>query len=225
LDRPIPELTVSRLLDALAASTPTPGGGSVTALAGAMAAALAAMIFRVALARPAASGGVSPEQQGERLRQGLQDAEALRQELAQLATADALAYAAVLDAYRLPRDSAAEQAARTRAIQSALRKATATPLEIAERLHTLLAVLRAAADARVASAQADVAVGTLLAQAALQGVALTAQANLPTIEDTGFRATVQSKLDRLIGPPTTAEGQFPVGVTPASNDRQRGADR
>lgn len=225
MGRPIPELTVSCLLDALAAGTPTPGGGSVTALAGAMAAALAAMVFRVALARSAASGDASPERQGRRLRQGLRDAEAQRLELAQLATTDALAFADVLAAYRLPRDSAAENAARTRAIQSALRRATETPLGIAERLHALLPVLQAAADAGVASAQADVTVGALLAQAALQGVVLTAQANLAAIEDAGFRAAAQSKLDRLLSSTATAIGQIPPGFTPVSDDRQRGADK
>jgi formiminotetrahydrofolate cyclodeaminase len=110
LDRP-----VRGFLDQLAARTPTPGGGGAAAVTGAMAAGLVAMAARFSATRLPDAGELADQ------------ADELRRRLAQLAEEDAQAYAAVLEALRLPRDASEREVQR----QEALLGAALVPLEIA----------------------------------------------------------------------------------------------
>jgi methenyltetrahydrofolate cyclohydrolase len=110
LDQP-----VRGFLDQLAARTPTPGGGGAAAVTGAMAAGLVAMAARFSATRLPGAGELADQ------------ADELRRRLAQLAEEDAQAYAAVLEALRLPRDASEREVQR----QQALLGAALVPLEIA----------------------------------------------------------------------------------------------
>jgi len=111
------ELSVSGLLDALAAPTPAPAGGSAAALAVAMAASLAAMAARLSERHWEGAAGAAAE------------ADTLRARVAPLARADADAYGRVLEAFRMPEGGGAE--ARDAAIGEALGEAAAVPLAVA----------------------------------------------------------------------------------------------
>ena len=119
------EITPESFLEEVAASTPTPGGGSVAALAGALAAALTSMVCNLTLSQQADTS----VPQGPK--SVLEEAEALRQELADLVEGDAKAYRQVLEAYGLPKTSMAEKEARSEAIQQALEGAARVPLRVA----------------------------------------------------------------------------------------------
>ena len=106
---------VRGFLDQLAARTPTPGGGGAAAVTGAMAAGLVAMAARFSATRLPDAGELADQ------------ADELRRRLAQLAEEDAQAYAAVLEALRLPRDASQREVQR----QEALLGAALVPLEIA----------------------------------------------------------------------------------------------
>ena len=106
---------VRGFLDQLAARTPTPGGGGAAAVTGAMAAGLVAMAARFSATRLPDAGELADQ------------ADELRRRLAQLAEEDARAYAAVLEALRLPRDASQREVQR----QEALLGAALVPLEIA----------------------------------------------------------------------------------------------
>ena len=106
---------VRGFLDQLAARTPTPGGGGAAAVTGAMAAGLVAMAARFSATRLPDAGELADQ------------ADELRRRLAQLAEEDAQAYAAVLEALRLPRDASEREVQR----QEALLGAALVPLEIA----------------------------------------------------------------------------------------------
>jgi formiminotetrahydrofolate cyclodeaminase len=106
---------VRGFLDQLAARTPTPGGGGAAAVTGAMAAGLVAMAARFSATRLPGAGKLADQ------------ADELRRRLAQLAEEDARAYAAVLEALRLPRDASQREVQR----QEALLGAALVPLEIA----------------------------------------------------------------------------------------------
>jgi formiminotetrahydrofolate cyclodeaminase len=106
---------VRGFLDQLAARTPTPGGGGAAAVTGAMAAGLVAMAARFSATRLPDAGELADQ------------ADELRRRLAQLAEKDAQAYAAVLEALRLPRDASEREVQR----QEALLGAALVPLEIA----------------------------------------------------------------------------------------------
>lgn len=178
-------------LDDLASGEPTPGGGSAAALAGALGAALAAMVANLTVGR---KRYVDVD---ARMQAVLHEAETLRSRLTSLVAEDAQAYDQVRAAYRLPKETAEELAARNRAIQAAMQGASQTPLAT---MRACIAVLRLAEQAVTlgnVNAATDGAVGALLAQAGLRGAALNVRVNLGGIEDQAFTAAAQQTVAAL----------------------------
>lgn len=180
-----PPLNLSTFLDDLASGEPTPGGGSAAALAGALGAALAAMVAHLTVGR---KRYVDVDTQMQAV---LHEAEALRSRLTSLVAEDAQAYERVRAAYRLPKDSAEEQALRHAAIQGAMQGASRTPLETMRACLAALHLLEQAASLGNVNAATDGAVGALLAQAGLAGAALNVRVNLGGIDDTDFTVHCQ----------------------------------
>ncbi len=185
------QFNLSTFLDDLASGEPTPGGGSAAALAGALAAALAAMVANLTVGR---KRYVDVDVQ---MQAALHEAETLRSRLTSLVAEDAQAYEQVRAAYRLPKETAEDVAARNRAIQTAMQGASQTPLET---MRACIAVLRLAEQAVTlgnVNAATDGAVGALLAQAGLRGAALNVRVNLGGIEDQAFTAAAQQTVAAL----------------------------
>lgn len=171
------EVTSESFLEEVAAPTPTPGGGSVAALAAALAAALTSMVCNLTLSRE------SDASEMEELTAVLEGAEVLRQELAALVEEDARAYEKVLEAYRLPKASAAEKEVRSRAIQQALGEAAKVPLKVAEGAVKVLELLPSVLERGIPSAASDAGVAAYTAQGALKGAALNVRTNLRSLRD------------------------------------------
>src|SRR5918995_213784 len=125
-------MTVEGFLDAMGSEQPTPGGGAAAAMAGATGAALIAMVGRLTVGRPGA------EDIDERMRALVGRADGARAEFLILGDRDAEAFEVVMTAFRLPKASDVEKAARTDAIQRGLEGAAAVPLEIARRAVDLM---------------------------------------------------------------------------------------
>ena len=187
------DLTLEKFLEAVAAPTPTPGGGTVSAVVGALG---------IALARMAAS--LAREKKGyEAVQADLVALEtraaAVQGRLLALADRDAQAFEAVLAATRLPRGTDAERATRVDAIQAAYRKATEVPLETMEACVDALELAAIAVEKGNRGATTDAAVAVLLAEAGLRGASLNAKVNLASIKDEAFRTAAEAKMDRLLG--------------------------
>jgi methenyltetrahydrofolate cyclohydrolase len=184
-------MTVAQMLTALASPNPTPGGGTASAIAGAMGTSLLIMVTGLAKSRhntdaeKAALGGA---------RDSL---EPIARQLAQLADADAEAFDRVMAAYRLPKTSDDEKAARTQAIQSALQGATTVPLETLRACSGALAQARVVAEHGNRSAASDAGVAVSLLQAAAAGAHANVQINLDGIKDEAFRSTIGGDASRL----------------------------
>ena len=165
------ELTssVSGFLDAVSAGTPTPGGGSVAALAGALAAALGVMTCRIGEPASQSPGAFDHRSMERRLT-------ALREKLQGLIQADADAYASVVRAYRLPKTDPA----RPEAISTSLRIATEVPLETAALATEVASLLRALLPQTRPAVASDLKVGLLLALAAIEGALENVKTNLKT---------------------------------------------
>jgi methenyltetrahydrofolate cyclohydrolase len=184
--------TVPAYLDELAAGTPTPGGGSAAALAGAMGAALVSMVANYTVGRPR----FAPVE-GE-VREALTEAEAARARLAALMAEDEQAYAAYTAATRLPRGTEEEQRERARAMQAALRRAAGPPLAMAgvcRRVLDLAGVVAGAGNPLLAS---DAGVAALLAEAGLRASAVNVRVNLGHLRDPAFVAETEAELSRLL---------------------------
>ena len=168
------------LLDRLASTDPTPGGGSAAAWAGATGAALVAMVGGMDKTRTGDAG------ERDRLDAARARAETAGAALRSLVDQDAAAYDAVMAAYRLPKGTDDEKAARKAEIQTALQRATDVPLGTAEAcLIVLQAAVAAAADGNP-NATSDALTGGVLAWAGLRGALENVRIN--TKEDHPARA-------------------------------------
>ena len=172
------EVGLSRVLAAVGNTThPPPGGGSVAAAGGALAAALTQMVAGLSVGRRRYTHVVSEMQQTA------QRAAALSAELSVLVGRDAAAYAAVGAAYRLPRATEEEAAARAAAIQRAMLPATETPLDIAAAACAVTELAADVAERGNSNAVADAAVAALLAESVCRAAALTVRANVAALND------------------------------------------
>jgi formiminotetrahydrofolate cyclodeaminase len=185
------EMNVGQLLAALASSEPTPGGGTAAALAGAMGTSLLVMVTGLAKSR------TNADDEKTALAGARAALEPVGARLAQLADADTEAFNAVMAAFRLPKASDEEKAARTAAIQLALRGATTVPLD------TLRACLEAIDHGRTVaehgnrSAASDVGVAIGLLKAAADGAAANVRINLGSLKDASFVSATEAETARL----------------------------
>ena len=177
MDSRLTDLSVSDFVGRLATDDPVPGGGSASALAGAMAAGLVHMVVELTAGRPAAA------EHEPRLAEIRDAAAGLQAELLRLAEDDAVAYASVVAARRLPKETDEERAVRRTRIEVAVRAATRAPLEVALHSTEVLALAEALATIGNRNAVSDVGVAGLLAAAAIRGAALNVEINVPSLLD------------------------------------------
>ena len=189
----IADSPLSTFLDELAAGTPTPGGGSVAALVGALAAGLESMVAHYTVGREEFAS-VQPQ-----VEEVLRSAESLRGELTSLVDADVAAYAQVAAAYRLPRETAPEKKARTAAIQEALKAACQVPVRTALACHHVLRLTRTLVDKGNPRLVSDVGVAAALAEAAFQCAWLNVEVNLGAIRDQAYVEQVRRIIEPLLG--------------------------
>jgi len=190
--RQLGDLTIDEFLAAVAAGTPAPGGGSVAALAGALGAVLAAMVAGLTVGRERYAAHEAE------LRSLLAEAGALRQELVGLMDADTAAYTAVMAAYKLPKDTVAQRAERTEAIQAALREAAEIPLAAATACAGVLRLTVQAAAHGNRNAASDAAVSALMAYAGLHGAVRNVRINLKSIDDEAFCRAAETRVADLL---------------------------
>lgn len=185
-------MTVSQLLAALASPDPTPGGGTAAAITGAMGASLLVMVAGL----PKSKNNTDDEKAA--LSAARLALEPIVAALTDLADRDTTAFDGVMAAYRLPKATDDEKAARTREIQAALRGATEVPLE------TLRACVAAIDHGRVVqefgnrSAESDAGVAMGLLQAAADGAAANVRINLGGLKDESFKASAEAETNRLL---------------------------
>lgn len=185
------DLTLTEFTKELASVSAAPGGGSAAALAGALGASLAAMVGRLTIGRKNYTD-VSAEFEAIVPR-----ADALKIELLELMQQDADAYAVVMQAYQLAKSNESEQAARTRAIQSALQRAAEIPLRVAQVCAEVLELGAVAGAKGNKNAASDAGVGALMAEAGLQAALLNVEINLGLIHDEEFKACIRAQLGPL----------------------------
>lgn len=184
--------TVTRFLEGLGEATATPGGGSAAALAGALAAALAAMVAGLTVNKKGF------EEVRERMSAIQGEATGLMHELAGLVDRDAEAYRGVMAAFRLPKESDGEKAARLDAIQQATLAAAQTPLETLRACRRVADLLTDAATHGNPNAGTDAAVGALLMSAGAEGAYRNIAVNLDSLKDGDAAAALRREADRLL---------------------------
>ena len=189
----VAEQAVPDFLDEVASSAPTPGGGSVSALAGALGGALASMVARLTIGKKKYAEHEAAMKSAEHA------AESLRRELFDLVAEDARAFEGYRAAMKLSQRTSQEIATREQAIVEAARNAAMTPLRTAETCVRVLETLAPVAAHGNENAVSDAGVAAWLARAGVEGAALNVMINLPSIpeaERAGLSARARRAVDR-----------------------------
>ena len=180
---------IETYLSDAAAGIPAPGGGSVSALAGALGSAMACMAANFTVGKKKFQD-VEPE-----VRSILEACEAGGRALAELMDADVASYTSVSKAYGMPKDTPEQKAARTAAIQRALHVALATPLATVRQCLELVRRLDRLVETANPNLISDVGVAAILLEAALRGAKMNVEINLAYLKDQGFVAATRAEID------------------------------
>ena len=197
LDRRVREVmsggeSLSGFVAAVASSNPVPGGGSVAAHTGALAAALAQMVAGLTIGKKKYAA-VEAEMKEAALR-----AVALGNTLAALVKRDAEAYSQVSEAYKLPKEPADAAARRAEAVTTALLKAAEVPLETARASVEVAKLAALVAEKGNTNAVTDAGVAALLAQAACRGAAYNVRVNVQALDDKSKGEALTREAERLV---------------------------
>jgi len=186
------EKTLAAFADEVSRSTPTPGGGSVAALAGALGAALASMATNLA------QGKAESESKDASLIAMAVRAQQLKDALISAVDEDAEAFQAYLDARRMPQTTLEEKAVRRQKMQEGLKQAVRVPYQTAERSYEAMQVAQQSALHGSIGSITDAAVGAQITFAGVRGGVLNVLTNLPDITDQDFNADLRAKCSALI---------------------------
>ena len=179
-------------LDDLASAKSTPGGGSASALTGAMGAALASMVVQLTIHKPEYAAV------HEEMEQVLQGTERLRHRFEELMQEDIEAYGKLSAAYKLPRGTDEEKAARSNTIQEQLVEAALVPLEMVENAAELVLYCERIAEIGNKNVLSDIATGGLLASSAGAGASWMVRINLQAMKDEELINVLSDRLSRAL---------------------------
>lgn len=185
---------VNDFLCELASASPTPGGGSVAALSGALGAALTSMVCNLTI------GKKKYADVEDDMKAVIERSEVLRLELTALIEEDAAAFDKVMDAMRLPKESDDEKKARRMAIQSALVDAASVPLGVMAACVSVVRIAKAVAEKGNRNAVSDAGVAALMGRAGAHAARLNVLINLGGItaeEHAGFVTEAREGIARL----------------------------
>lgn len=196
------ELTVKGFLDKTASNEPVPGGGSISALNGAIASALAEMVANLTIGR-------KKYMEVEDLMKELAPKfDALRERMVKDIDRDSEAYNRVFDAFKLPKDTDEEKEARKQAIQRETKYAAQVPMEVARAVAEILPALATVARKGNQNAVTDACVAMMCARNAILGALLNVRINLTSIDDKTFVENMAEEANRLEQEALTQENEI-----------------
>lgn len=184
--------TITAFAQELASDSPAPGGGSVAALAGALAAALAAMVGRLTV------GKEKYKDSWNEMEDVQNKADALCATLLDLMEKDTEAFNAYMAAMKLPKDTDAAKAARKEAMQNAAKGSTAVPLQTMEACLEAAKLGERAAKAGNPNALSDAASAVMLARAGGRAALYNVMINLSGIADAAFAEQYKNRSNAVM---------------------------
>ena len=182
---------IRAFLEELSSATPAPGGGSVAALSGAMAASLVMMVCNLTIDKEQFA------ENRQEIETILEKALKLQEELMNAVDEDIQAYNAVIGCYRLPKGTQEEKSERKEQLQAALKRANEVPYRTAEVCHRVLELNRRLPHIGNPNAVSDVAVSAHLAEAALQSALYNVDINCNYIKDDTYVQYYRRKRNAL----------------------------
>lgn len=184
-------LNLREFANELSMDSPAPGGGSASALCGALSAALSSMVANLTVGK---KGYESAEQEMKEL---AVRAQVLKDELLKAVDEDTRVFNKVMDAFRLPKATEEQVKDKEAAVEVAAKEATLIPLAVLERSIPLLELAKIVAMKGNRNSLSDAGVAGLIAEAAARGAYYNVKINLPNIRDEVFKEEVKKKADSL----------------------------
>ena len=174
------DMSCKGFADETASESPAPGGGSISAYMGALAASLGAMVANLSSHKP------GWDERWEEFSAWAEKGQQIKDELLFLVDEDTRSFNMIMDAFGLPKGNDAEKAARTAAIQAATKYATEIPLRTMKKALEAMEVVKAMASEGNPNSVTDAGVGALAARSAVMGAYLNVQINASGLEDKDF---------------------------------------
>ena len=183
------DLTVSEFIEEVASDKPAPGGGSVSALGGALGAALAVLIGKATIGK---EKFIDVQEEMESV---ISKGTELYQRLNKLVDEDTEAFNQILHAYRMPKD---EPEVRSAAIQDAVKRAAEVPLQTAKISFEVLDLIIAVAERGNKNAITDAGVAALFAESAIRGALFNVKINMLSIKDEEVKQNFTNDMEEIL---------------------------
>jgi glutamate formiminotransferase/formiminotetrahydrofolate cyclodeaminase len=181
------DMTCKGFAEETASESPAPGGGSVSAYMGSLAASLATMVVNLSSHKP------GWDDQWETFSNWAVKGQAIKDELIHLVDEDTNAFNKIMAAFGMPKKTDEEKAARTAAIQDATKYATEVPFRTMQKSFEAFEVCRAMIEIGNPNSVTDAGVGALCARSAVMGAHLNVKINASSLKDTAFRDDILAK--------------------------------
>ena len=185
------DLSIKDFLNKVAGNDPVPGGGSIAALNGAGASALAAMVANLT------TGKKGYETNEELMRHISEIALDGKNALLEYVDRDSQAYDKVFACFKMPKATDEEKALRSAAIQEATKFAAEVPLQVARKAYNLMSLIEDVARLGNRNAVTDACVAMMSARAAVLGALMNVRINLGSLKDKEYVARLQAEADEL----------------------------
>jgi len=189
--RSLAKMNLREFCNETLSDSPAPGGGSVAALMGALGASLGGMVANLS------AGKRGWDDKLEYFSDLAVKAQQLKDELLSLVDEDTAAFNKVMDGFAMPKESAEEKTARTKAIEEATKYAAEVPLKVMETSFKSYKLLSEMADKGNPASISDVGVGALATRACIEGAALNVKINLAQLKDEKFKSALAERVRNL----------------------------
>ena len=184
--------SINEFLNELASNSPAPGGGSISALSGALSAGLTSMVCRLTI------GKKKYADVQEEMGKILEESERLRNRLTLLIDEDTAAFNEVMTAFALPKASAEQQETRINAIQTATKKASLVPLEVMGLSASAASLAKCVSEKGNTNSITDAGVACLAATTAYRGAMMNVLVNLSSIKDHEFVESTRQSVEKIL---------------------------
>lgn len=185
------ELSLQKFIDVTAGSDPVPGGGSISALAGTLSAALTHMVAGLTIGK---KKYLEVEDEMKVIAEKTSEIQSL---LYEAIDRDSEAYNVVFDAFKLPKETDEEKKKRSEAIQEATKVAADVPMEVAEMAFSLIPYIKAVVAKGNQNAVTDGCVAMLCCRTAVLGALLNVRINLGSIKDQDFVKEYEARAKKM----------------------------
>ncbi|MEM7260522.1 MAG: glutamate formimidoyltransferase [Planctomycetota bacterium] len=192
VDGNLVNMKVTEFVDEVSRPSPAPGGGSIAALAGSLAAALTSMVGNITHVKP------KFHEVHERMESVAMRCQKVKDDLVLAIDAGTDAFNDVITAMRMSQSTAEQKKARSAAIEAGYKHATLVPFETAELCLAALKLSRECVEGSLRASITDVGVGALLARTGVIGAVYNVRINLGEIKDQAWVADIESKLDAML---------------------------